>query len=201
MRIAINLATEPYEDARRFARFWGLALGGIALVTALLVYGALANWHTSRVEARTLQAEREVLARYEAQEAAAMAILNRPENRDVRTRSQLINGLIRRKQFSWTLIFADLERLMPPRLHVLSISPLVDKSNQIIVNMTVAGDSRDRAVELVQNMEKSRSFRYPEVLSESNAVNLGQNRGPTTDGIRFDIRAQYVPDTERGSGD
>ena len=201
MRIAINLATEPYQDARRFARFWGLVLGGTALVTALLVYGALANWHTGRVEARTLEGERQILARYEAQEAAAMAILNRPENRDVRTRSELINGLIRRKQFSWTLIFADLERLMPPRLHVLSISPLVDKSNQIIVTMTVAGDSRDRAVELVQNMEKSRSFRYPEVLSESNALNLGQNRGPATDGIRFDIRAQYVPDTERGSGD
>ena len=201
MRIAINLATEPYEDGRRFARFWGLVLGGIAVLTALLIYGALANWHTTRVEARTLEAERQVLARYEAEEAASTAILNRPENRDVRTRSELINGLIRRKQFSWTLIFADLERLMPPRLHVLSISPQVDKSNQIILRMTVAGESRDRAVELVQNMEKSRSFRYPEVLSETNTVTAGQNRGPGADTVQFEIRAQYTPEAERGSGD
>ncbi len=201
MRIAINLATQPYQDARRFARFWGLVLGGLALLTALLAYGAQANWHSGRLEARTLEAERQVLERYQAQEAASTAILNRPENRDVRTRSELINGLIRRKQFSWTLIFADLERLMPPRLHVVSISPQVDRSNQIMLRMTVAGDSRDRALELVQNMEKSRSFRYPEVLSESNTANPGQNRGPATSAIQFDIQAQYMPGAERGSGD
>jgi len=199
MRIAINLATQPYEDAWRFIRFWGLVLGGAAMLTAALVYGALGSWRTARLDARTLAAERQMLRRYEAEEAADMAILNKPENRGVRTSSQLINSLIRRKEFSWTLIFADLERIMPSRLHVVSITPQLDKSNQIVVHMTVAGDSRDKAIELVQNMEKSPTFRQAEVLSES-TVTPAQNAGAANT-IQFEIQAQYVPGPEQRSGD
>ena len=75
-------------------------------------------------------------------------------------KSQVLNGLIRRKEFSWTLIFSDLEHLMPARLHVVSITPQLDKNNEIEVHMMVAGDSREKAIELVHNMENSREFRH-----------------------------------------
>lgn len=194
MRIGINLASQRYENARRFFLFWGAGLALAALLTAGLVHVAMSSWKTSRDNAQTLAGEQRILARYQAQEDADMAILNQPQNRDVHARSLLINTLIRQKEFSWTLIFADLERIMPARIHVVSISPQVNRENQIEVHMIVAGDSREKAVELVQNMEKSRAFRNPQVRSET--ANPGAHDTGSRDTIQFDISALYQPAPE-----
>lgn len=118
-----------------------------------------------------------------------MAILNKPENRQVRDKAQLLNALIRQKEFSWTLIFADLEHLMPARLHVISITPRLNKDNEIEVRMQVAGASRDKAIELVQRMEDSKVFRHAQVLAENNSIRTGE----PGDLVEFDITALYVP--------
>ena len=191
MRIGINLATQPYENVRRFFLFWGSVLAVAIALSGGLIYYAVNAWKTSRSNAQTLEGERRILARYQAEEDADMAILNKPENRDVRARSLLINSLIRQKEFSWTLIFADLERIMPTRLHVVSISPQLNRANQIEVHMIVAGDSREKAVELVQNMEKSAAFRYPAVRSET--ANPSARETGSRDLIQFDISALYQP--------
>ncbi len=41
MRVTLNLASQPYEDARRFVRQWSLMLGLVGLLTLLLVAGAV----------------------------------------------------------------------------------------------------------------------------------------------------------------
>ena len=115
-------------------------------------------------------------------------------NRDVRDKSLVLNGLIRSKEFSWTLIFSDLEHLMPTRLHVLSITPQLDVNNDIEVHMVVAGDSREKAIELIKNMEKSREFRHAQVLSETE-TRREQGGTQAGDTVQFEIIAQYVPIT------
>ena len=47
------------------------------------------------------------------------------------TVSQFLNDLFLRKAFSWTRVFEDLERVMPPRLHVVSIHPATNTDNQL----------------------------------------------------------------------
>ena len=84
--------------------------------------------------------------------------------------SKFLNGLIARKSFSWTRVFMQLEQIMPPKLHVVSISPaLHPKTNTVEVHMTVAGTSRDAAVELVKRLEQSPSFRDARIEEESAA--------------------------------
>ena len=191
MKFNINLATQPYEDARRFFMLWGAILLVVAALTGVLVYGAVLGWRHTHAVGKRIAIEKSNLDKLTQQEQADLAILNKSENRDVRDRSQVLNSLIRRKQFSWTLIFADLEHLMPARLHVVSIKPQVDPNNEIEVNMRVAGDSRDKAIELIHNMEQSRQFRRAQVLSES-TLEQQQGRGPG-DTVLFEISAQYVP--------
>lgn len=193
MKFKINLASQPYENARRFYLLWGLGLAAVALFTGALVYGAVSGWRSAHVTSQHVAAERENLKKLQAQENADLAILNKPDNRQVREKSQVLNGLIRRKEFSWTLIFADLERLMPSRLHVLSITPLINKENEIEVHMQVAGASRDKAIELVQRMEASREFRRAQVLSE----NTSQRPSQPDDAVQFDIIALYLPAAAR----
>jgi hypothetical protein len=192
MKFRINLASEPYENAWRFYVRWGSLLLALAVLTGALVFGAVSGWRNAHGLSSKIAAERANLDKLNRQEQQDIAILNKPENRDVRDKSRVLNGLIRSKEFSWTLIFSDLEHLMPTRLHVLSITPQLDQNNEIEVHMVVAGDSREKAIELIQNMEKSREFRHAQVLSESDTrrEQPGTQAGDT---VQFEITAQYVP--------
>lgn len=191
MKFKINLASEPYENARRFYLRWVSLLLAVAVVTGALVYVSGYAWRNAHAINRKIAAERSNLDRLNRQEQADIDILNKSENRDVHDKSQVLNGLIRRKEFSWTLIFSDLEHLMPARIHVVSITPQLDKSNEIEVHMMVAGDSRDKAIELVHNMETSREFRMAKIVTENDARR--EDSGPQGDTVQFEITAQYVP--------
>jgi hypothetical protein len=118
----------------------------------------------------------------------AEAFLNRPENRDTRDKSLILNDLIVRKAFSWTEVFSDLERIMPPRLHVVSIRPELTPDNQLALRMVVAGESRERALDLVRRMEQSPHFRQPQVVAEARQ-DEPQNPG---DKVQFDISTLYT---------
>ncbi len=186
MRLNVNLASQPYQDAGRFYRRWILGLLALTLATAALVYLAASAWRTSYEGGRQLRQEKQTLAKLQQYEQDDKAILNKSENRDVRVRSEFLNDLIRRKAFSWTQVFSDLERLMPPRLHVVSIKPELNENNQLTIKMIVAGDSRERALELVKRMEGSKTFRAPAVDAET-----AQTQPPDT--IQLEISALYQP--------
>jgi hypothetical protein len=193
MRWNINLASQPYEDARRFALLWGSGLLVFAVFTAGLLLIAFRSWTDANEVRRHIASERAKLAQLEEQQERDLAILNRPENRDVREKSQFLNMLIRRKQFSWTQVFASLEQLMPSRLQVLSIAPQLTDDDQILVRVLVAGDARDKAIQLVRNLEKSSTFRFAQVHSEA-AI---EPRNGVPGGVQFEITAIYVPEGER----
>ena len=120
--------------------------------------------------------------------ASAERILNLPENRSTRDQSQFLNELIERKAFSWTRVLENLEKVMPPRVHLMSISPQLDEDNQLGLKMTVAGDSRDRALELARRMEESRRF------SQTQVTTGRSGQSPTGDTEQFDIVAIYIPE-------
>ncbi len=191
MKFKINLASQPYENARRFFLLWGGVVLAAALFTAVVVYAAVLGWRHTHAVNQKIALEKSNLNRLNLLEKQDLAVLNKPENGDVREKSHVLNSLIRRKEFSWTLIFADLEHIMPARLHVVSITPTLDASNDIEVHMVVAGDSRDKAIELVQNMEKAPEFRHAQVLSETNTRH--ESGTQPTDTVQFEISAQYVP--------
>jgi hypothetical protein len=192
MKFNINLATQPYEDTRRFFLLWAAVLLVMVALTAGLVYGAFLGWRHARAMGQRVAAEKTTLDKLTRQEQADIAILNKAENRDVRERSQVLNGLIRQKEFSWTQIFDDLEHIMPARLHVLSIKPKVDSGAEIEIQMTVAGDSRDKAIELVHNMEQSRDFRHAQILAET-SMHAQTGGSQPADTVQFQISAQFVP--------
>jgi len=205
MRFKINLASQPYENARRFFLEWGVALGILLIFSGLLVFAAARTWRADHALARSIADERARLERLNDQEKADLEILNKGANKEVRERAQAINALILRKEFSWTRIFTDLEKMMPSRLHVVSIAPALTENGDIEIRMSVAGDSRDKAIELVQNIEKAPDFRDPRILSETSA---SRERPATAgDSVEFQIAATYVPsaaqvisDTEKQQG-
>src|SRR5512146_2329561 len=174
MRLNINLATQPYEDVRKFLAKWGLLTLVLAAATALVVFIAVRNWRDSRninAQISDLQQKMDAL---DKDRATAIATLNEPENKTVADKSRFLNEAIQRKSVSWTRIFMDLERMMPNGLHVVSIKPeFAKKTNRVGLHLQVGGNSHDKALELVRRMEESATFKQATLVSEQ----LGTGRG------------------------
>ncbi|HXJ89187.1 MAG TPA: hypothetical protein VMS18_20385 [Candidatus Binatia bacterium] len=188
MHIDINLASRPYEDARQFWMRWGSALGALGLLTLVLlvldITGYVASHHDRAIMAQT----KALIADRDRTRAEADRVLNLPENRTTRDQSRYLNELIERKAFSWTRVLENLEKVMPPRVHLVSISPQLDENNELALKMTVAGDSRDRAVELERRMEESRRFVQTAITAERHVDSQ------TGDTEQIEMAAIYVPE-------
>ncbi|PYX14416.1 MAG: hypothetical protein DMG84_15340 [Acidobacteria bacterium] len=189
MRVDINLATQPYQDARRFWLRWGGALVALGLLTLILLYSVLTGWVSARKDRDLIRQREAQIAARDQERAQAEALLSRPENRSTRDRSQFLNDLFQRKAFSWTKVFEDLERVMPPRLHVVSIRPEMGSEAGLNIKLVVAGESRERALDLVRKMEASQRFQQTRIDQET--AQIGQSAG---DKVQFDISAVYVPE-------
>lgn len=191
MRLNVNLATQPYEDVSSFLRRWGTYTLLLALITAGLVYFAIHNWRESRDVNRQISRMEDEMGKLDKERAAAVVFLNQPENKVISDQSKFLNAVIQRKALSWTRIFMDLERIMPSQLHVVSITPELNKQNQLLIHLQVAGQSTDKANELLRKMEESAMFRDARLLGES--MNRDATKG---DAVQFEITTVYVPSVE-----
>jgi type IV pilus assembly protein PilN len=191
MRININLASNPYEAAREYSRRMGLVTAGLAILTlGLLGYIVYQRSQTREVDQK-IRAARQEIAGLDDEKAKALAMLNQPQNRDVADQSQFLNNLFLRKSLSWTRVFTEMEKMMPPNIHVVSMKPEFNRDNQLVLHVVVATSSRENAVELVKRMEKSPHFRTPQVEAENT---LGEgNAGPVGGNIQFEIASVYIP--------
>jgi len=187
MRLDLNLATQPYEDVRDFLVKWGSAVALALVASIVLVWMAVSGWRQSRDVERDMSLKRQEIVRLKDAEQRAQALLNLPQNSGTRTQAALLNALFARKAFSWTQAFADLEKLMPSRVRVISIQPQLDADNQLSIALVVAADSRDKAIELLKNLEDSKHFQDARLLSEAN--------DPEGKGTRFQLSAVYIPET------
>lgn len=172
---------------------WGSVVGVLLVLAIVLTVGVVKRWHRYRQMSEDLNREHLVLDDLDAKQRQGLAILNRPENLDVREKSQFINELITRKQVSWTTIFTDLEQLMPPHLRVLGVEP-ISKDGQVQVQMILGGDSRERAAQLASRMERSNVFRNPLIRDETaGELQPGQPKPQGGDLMHFRVTAEYVP--------
>jgi len=192
MRLDINLATRPYEDAREFWSRWGVGVGALGVLTLILLGWAISGWISAGRDRHNIaQLEQQIAAR-EKERADAQTVLDMTANRSTRDQSQFLNGLIQRKAFSWTRVFEDLEKVMPATLHVVSLKPELNDQNQLLLEMKVAGDSRAAALDLVHRMEGSPHFQGTQMVQEGQSDNAS--------GTAADIIAVYVPEQMNKGG-
>jgi type IV pilus assembly protein PilN len=138
----------------------GSAVVGLLLVGLL----GLLIW-ISAAERGQLRETRRDIARLEgrirsltADQGRLDAVLRRPENAEVLERSLFLNELLSRKGISWTRIFADLEKVIPYNVRVISIRPSANAQNQITLEMMVGADSPGPVIQLLKALEDSPLF-------------------------------------------
>jgi len=166
MRISINLASRPFVELRPLFARLRLLMGALAVLAIGLGFGV----HALSVQAKKASAQMDALKaqtqRVQQSTAANEARMRRPENQGVLERSQFLNALFARKSFSWTAVMMDLEHVLPPGVQVTSIDPVIAKTGEVSIRLRVTGD-RDRAIQLVRNLERSQRFVDPRLSGET----------------------------------
>jgi type IV pilus assembly protein PilN len=159
LRIPINLATEPFRRDRPMLA--GAAAIGIVL-SALLIFQVftIVSEHRQAADIRiAIDRENAQLRAIAEQQAKLNATLRRPENAEVLERSLFLNTLIDRKAISWTKIFADLEKVMPYNVRLVSVRlPAVNSNNQVLLDMVVGAKDVQPILELFKRLEGSPQF-------------------------------------------
>ncbi|HUQ49420.1 MAG TPA: hypothetical protein VM056_01805 [Terriglobales bacterium] len=194
MRLDINLASRPYENAQRFYMQWVPVLGVLALLAAVLSWTAFSQFAESRRQNRELNELREKIAGLQKVKATATDILGRPENAGTRDHALFLNSLFARKSFSWTQVLTDLEKIMPAQVQVLSIRPTLNQSGELEFSLTVNTTKRDNAIELVRRMESSPRFSLAQIRKEDAKLD------PKSNNMEYEVQilAYYEPTLQRG---
>jgi type IV pilus assembly protein PilN len=196
MRIAVNLASHPYVDLRPVysrLRTWILILA--------LVGGALwFLYRNDRSQAQIAQAQVTAVENHvrelEQQQQNYQAMMRKPKESGILRQSGFLNGLFQQKAFSWTSTMTDLETVLPAGVQVLSLDPIVIPDGHVTIRLRVTGE-RDRELDLIRNLEKSRHFVSPRLASETLATAQGNQTGMQTvsssNQVNFDVLADYRP--------
>jgi type IV pilus assembly protein PilN len=200
MKITLNLASQPYVDLRMVLRRLRMVMLVLILIAIPLLF--LLKAEHKKAEAATVRVEQmqSNVRNLERQQQSYEALMKEPQNAAVLTQAGYLNGLFRRKAFSWTATMTDLETVLPSGVQVLSLDPAITKSGAVQIHLRVSG-ARDRAIQLVQNLEKSKHFASPRLAGEMLAQTQGQGQNnnfqpvTNTTAVNFDILADYRPVT------
>ena len=168
LRVPINLASEPFRRDRPLL-VGSAALG--ALLTLLLIYQVVAivsERHQAADIRIAIDQQNIRLRSLAADQAKLNATLRKPANAEVLERSLFLNTLIERKAISWTKIFADLEKVMPYNVRLVSVRlPEVDSHNQVLLDMVVGSKEIPPILELLKKLEGSPQFGPTSVQSSA----------------------------------
>jgi type IV pilus assembly protein PilN len=187
MRVRLNLATKALETHRRF-----LAGAGLTAFVASLVFLGL-GWHvysarkdnfeqrarTERMgaEMKKLETQRTELERYFGQKDIAT----------LHDRVAFINTILDARSFNWTLMFMDLERILPGGVHVISIEPK-QVPGHVEVKLSVGAASDEAELKFLHALEESKQFADIRVLDDRPATASGN---PSGDQKVVDLTAVY----------
>jgi type IV pilus assembly protein PilN len=197
MRIALNLATRPFADVGPAVKRLRIAMAVLAVVAIGLGLGLRAfhqKAEQARARAHSLDGQ---IARIAQERQGYVEMMHEPANAQLLDHVEALNRLFDVKSFSWTLAIEDLETVLPGGVQVSTLEPVRDdKLGKITLHLRVIGP-RDRAVELVRNLEHSKRFLLPRIVGE-NAESTG---GPgerlepvsASNRVDFDVLAEYNP--------
>jgi type IV pilus assembly protein PilN len=199
VRITLNLATRPFADLGPAIKRLRISMG----VLAVLAIGLLAGLHAIHRKAEAARARDHSLdgqiASIAQERQGYQNLMRQPDNANLLKQAAVLNKLFDEKAFSWTLAMEDLETVLPGGVQVNTLEPARAKDGHITLRLQVIGP-RNRAVDLVRNLEHSKRFLLPRIVGENAQATErpGQRLEPASaeDRVEFDLLAKYNPASE-----
>jgi type IV pilus assembly protein PilN len=186
MRVRLNLATKPLVTHRKFVA--GSTLVGVVAAIIFLSLG----WHVylARKSNAEMRAKSDKIQQQVAELGQEHAVLERffalDENAKLHDRAAFINSLIDARSFNWTLMFMDLEKVLPTGVRVISIEPKQEKG-RIEVKLMVGATSEESELKLIKALEDSKTFTNIQLIGSTRPTS-----GTSGDQIVAELTAEYL---------
>lgn len=186
MTAKLNLASNPFRNR---ALPWTVAsIVALASIIALILIAQStiqtnAKAATTQSEVAKLQKENDDLHK----RAEAIRIALTPEQQ---TALKSAHGLVDRKRFSWSQLFADLEAALPNGVRVarIVVQDVRAQDDRTVANLdlTVASKNPATVTQMIEDMEREGVFH-----AELRAQTLQRGRGES--GAEYEMDVHYVP--------
>ena len=177
----LNFASQPFRNERLPALLFGTASVVLLAVTVhhALVLRALLPARTSKLHREVAALEGE-LDRLRAEGRTLTA--PKPDKQAIEE-WVVLKDLVDRRTFSWTGLFARLEKVLPREVRLVSIAPDV-KQGQVVLDIMAVAQPASAGLGLVGLLEQRPEFEdvYP--------VNLNEGTGG---GAEFSYKMRYLP--------
>ena len=154
----LNLSTRPFKPYRA-------ANLGLLVLLLLLVAVSVLQFSSYQQYSALAAASRSVEAQARAESDRLNQNLQSLNSKMTSSKAaaklsevDLLNQLLLRKSFSWTQVFADLERVTPENVRLVSLHPFIDAAGKIGLNMNIRGRSLTDATEFLRTLEDSKKF-------------------------------------------
>jgi type IV pilus assembly protein PilN len=197
VRITLNLATRPFADLGPAIKRLRIAMAVLVVLAIGLGFGLRAlDQKAEQARARDHSLDGQI-ASITHERQGYQELMRQPPNAQLLAQSAVLNKHFNDKAFSWTLAMEDLETVLPGGVQVSTLEPVPNKDGHITLHLRVLGP-RDRAIELVRNLEHSRRFLFPRITGE-NIVETNARPGEApepvsaSNRVNFDILAEYNP--------
>ncbi len=187
----INLASEPFRRDRPMLVASATVALLLVIVLGFQLFLISAETGDEAQTAAQVDQERANLNELSAEQARLEAVLARPENEAAIDRSLFLNTLLMRKGISWTLIFRDLEEVMPYNVKLVQVQPKLNLSttgetdNEIQLDMVVAAESMEPVIEFLRILEGSPLF-------GPTSVTASQSPTESEPLYRYQVSVSYV---------
>lgn len=185
MHIRLNLATKPLEAHRKFLTgSWLLGLVATVVFLGLGWHVYLAREANAEMRSRSEKLGQQV-AELQKQRASLQQFFALEENAKLHDRAAFINNLIDARSFNWTLMFMDLERVLPPGVRVVSIEPEQERG-RVKVRLTVGAASDEAELKFLKALEGSKTFTDVQLITVHRPAS-----GTNTDQLVMELTAEY----------
>jgi Tfp pilus assembly protein PilN len=186
MTAKLNLASNPFRNR---ALPWT-----VAIIVALASFIALVliakstiqtNAKVATTQTDVTRSQKDITALNKRAEAIKTALT--PEQQST---LKSAHGLVDRKKFSWSLLFADLEAALPGGVRVsrIVVNGVRVEDDRTVANLdlTVASKNPTTITQMIEDMERQGVFH-----AELRAQTLQRGRGES--GAEYEMDVRYVP--------
>jgi Tfp pilus assembly protein PilN len=189
-RSDLNLSTRPFPAYRLVNLALFLVFAALLVLSVWQAYGFVrfsSMARNIRDEERNTRAEAQSL---QSHVASLETTLDRPEASAKLNEIGFLNGLIARKNLSWTRLFGNLEEMVPDSVHLISLRPDVAENGSITLHLDVVGRSIADVSRFIEALEKSPEFEKVVVSVEQKEPTAG------TSDVNITLTANYFPQRE-----
>jgi Tfp pilus assembly protein PilN len=167
----LNLSTRPFKPYRA---------ANFGLLVLLLVLIAVSIWQFfdyqqySTLAATSRADEQQVRATYDQLNSQVQKLNERMASGNATAKLsevEILNALLLRKSFSWTSVFATLERVMPENVRLLSLRPFVE-DGMMGLTIQIRARSLADATTFLRTLEDSDIFTDVTLAIEEKKDNL-----------------------------